>query len=507
MKRKFILGPASEPYLLPPSVDDWLPQDHVARFLEEIIRGLDLSAFYQDYEQCVGRGRPPYDPAMMLAVMIYCYVTGRFSSRKIETATYDDVAVRYLTRELHPDHDCIAEFRKRHTARFSDVMVQVVRIAAEMGMAKLGHLSLDGTRMKAAASKRSTFSVEKLAKAMEEEKERIEVLLARAAQEDAKEEQDEKRLPSELARREQRLEKLQKAQALVDEQLKALKEAAAAAAAAEPEATPSPPQEFSGPTRLKEARVQRGLTQTQLAELASLTRSRVDSLERDQTVPTQDEIVRLAAALGLEESELQFRHKRHGGRTATPPPPEAELPNYVNVTDPDSALLATREGRTYIQGYNPQVVVDQTYGLIVAAFVSNHANDAGNVAPALDQVTTNMGRMPDKFSADTAFFSAANLADPRFEGVNVLIPPKKNKKDCKNPHPVAEAMREKLGRADMRALYNQRSAIVEPAFARIKCVLGFTRFLMRGLEGVGAEWQLVATAHNLMRMFSWVRRG
>lgn len=504
MKRKFIRGPASEPYLLPPSVDDWLPQDHMARFLEEVVSGLDLSAFYQDYEEAVGRGRPPYDPAMMLCVMIYCYLTGRFSSRKIETATYDDIAVRYLTRELHPDHDCFAEFRKRHVSRFADVTVQIVQVAAEAGLVKLGHLSLDGTRLKAAASKGSTFSVAKLAKAIEEEKQRIEALLARAAEEDAKEEQDEKRLPPELARREQRLEKLQKAKAIVDERLKALKEADEAAES--PPSPPVPPPDCSGPKRLKEARVQKGLTQTQLGDLTNLKRSRIDALERDLAVPSEDEIVRLAAALGLDESELRFRGKRVGGRTETPPTPESQLPNFVNVTDPDSSLLALRGGKSYIQGYNPQVVVDQAHGLIVAAYVSNDANDAANVAPALDQVLHNLGRMPNTFTADSSYYSAANVADPRFEGVTVLMPPRK-KKDCKNPHPSAEAMRAKLAQEDMRALYNQRSAIVEPAYARIKCVLGFTRFLMRGLSKVEGEWQLVATAHNLMKMFSWVRRG
>lgn len=513
MKRKFILGPASEPYLLPPSVDDWLPEDHLARFLEEVVSGLDLTSFYEDYEERVGRGRPPYDPAMMLRVMIYCYLTGRFSSRKIETATYDDVAVRYLTRELHPDHDCFAEFRKRHISRFSDVAVQVVQVAVEVGLVKLGHLSLDGTKLKAAASRRSTFSVAKLAKAIEEEKERIDALLTRAAEEDAKEELDEKRLPLELARRERRLEKLQRAQALVDEQLKSIKEAAAAAAveaaaaAATQESSP-PPQEYTGPGRVRQTRLQRGLTQSRLGELTGMKRSRIDAIERDLCVPSQDEVQRLAVALELEGSELQFREKFIAEKKTKPDTAaEAAVPNHVNITDPDSRLLATREGRSYIQGYNPQVVVDQAFGFIVAAHMSNDANDAANVAPALDQVMANMGRMPETFTADSAYFSVANVADPRFEGVEVLIPPKLKKMDCKNPHPVAQAMREKLAIEDMRSVYNQRSAIVEPTFARIKCVTGFTRFLMRGFDKVGGEWQLVTMAHNVMRLFSWFRRG
>lgn len=505
LKRRFVQAPASVPYLLPPSVDDWVPENHLARHIKEVVAKLDLSEFYLCYEELEGRGRPPFDPAMMLRTLIYCYATGRFSSRKIETATYDDIAVRFLTEELHPDHDSFADFRKRHLSRFASVFVQVVHLSVEMGFTKLGHLALDGTKLKGAASKRNTFTVEKLAEALSKERALVRELLAKAAEVDAKDEADDKLVPAELAKHEERLARLERAKALYDEQMRALTGPAEAQQAEAADASATPPQACPGPARLKKARLARGLTQRQLAEVTGLTRNRIDALERDRCIPSEDEIRRLSEVLGVDASALLFRAKVKKPKPPKPTPPAG--PKHVNIVDPDSNIMVTREGAARIQGYNPQIVVDQHAGIIVAGFVSNCTTDTVSHGPAVGLVVNNLGRLPPIWSADSGYFSAVNVTDPRLEGVEVLVPPKRDPKHCKQPNSIVTAMREKLADPSKREIYNMRSAIVEPAFSRIKCAQGFTRFRLRGLAGVTGEWHLVTTAQNLMRMFAMMNRN
>ena len=158
----------NQAYLLPPSLQDWLPEGHLARFVAEVVEALDLSAIYATYEAGDGRGLSAYDPRMMVRVLIYGYCRGVASSRRIERATYEDVAFRYLAADQHPDHDTIAAFRQEHLANLGQLFVQVLQLCQRAGLVKLGHVALDGTKIKASASKHKAMSYERMEKAEKE---------------------------------------------------------------------------------------------------------------------------------------------------------------------------------------------------------------------------------------------------------------------------------------------------------------------------------------------------
>jgi transposase len=211
---RFIQYDRYQQYILPPSVDDWLPEDHLARYIVEVIDQLDLSKLTNRYSR---RGSEAYHPALLLALLVYGYATGTFSSRKIERATHDSVAFRFIAANLHPDHDTLANFRKTFLVELEDLFVQVLAYAQTMKLVKLGKISLDGTKIKANASKHKALShghIEKLEAQLREE---VHALLAKAAETDQQETDDEPDLPAEIARREQRLQALADAKAKIAE--------------------------------------------------------------------------------------------------------------------------------------------------------------------------------------------------------------------------------------------------------------------------------------------------
>lgn len=218
----YIQADRDTPYLLPPSVDEWLPANHLARFILEVIEQLDLSRLTQGYAR---RGSAAYHPAVLLALLVYGYATGVFSSRKIERATYDSVAFRYLAANTHPDHDTLATFRKRFLPELEELFVQVLSIAQTMKLLQLGQISLDGSQLKANASKHKALSqghIEKLEAHLREE---VQALLTQAEATDRDERPDGLDLPAELARREERLKVLADAKAEIDARAKARCEA------------------------------------------------------------------------------------------------------------------------------------------------------------------------------------------------------------------------------------------------------------------------------------------
>jgi transposase len=435
--------------LLPPDMRGWLPEGDLALFVSDVVDALDLSAIYAAYDSEDGRGQPPYHPAMMVKLLVYGYCIGTVSSRKLERATYRDVAVRVLAGDQHPDHDSIAEFRKRHLAALADLFVQVLRLCQAAGLVTLGHVALDGTKLKANASKHKAMSYAR----MEETERRLEAevhaLLEQAQQVDAAEDAqygsgrrgDE--LPAELARRESRLAKIRAAKA-------ALMAEAQARAAQEAEAG-------RAKRAAREHRV--GSTKGKLAK--------IPDPEQAQPAPTAQR----------------------------------------NFTDPESRIMVDGATKEFVQGYNAQAAVDSHAQVIVACDVTQAAADVGQFVPMLEQAIGNVGQRPAQVTADAGYFSEANLIAPQFVGIEFYVPPDRH------PHsreasagrnrqgPCSEAMRSKLQTAAGRAVYARRKTIPEPVFGQIKQARGFRRFWMRGVQKARGEWALICLTHNLLKLF------
>jgi len=439
--------------LFPPSLQDWLPEGHLARFVCDVVDELDLSAIYEEYEQGDGRGYPPYHPLMMTKLVLYGYCTGRFSSRQIERLTYEDVAFRYLAADQHPDHDTVAFFRERHLGALSGLFHQVLLLCREAGLVKLGHVALDGTKVLANASKHKAMSYGR----METEEKRlageIAKLLEQARQVDAEEDArygkgvrgDE--LPAELARRESRLVRIREAKRALEEQ--ARREAEDANAQIE---------------------------------------------ER-------------------EEAERRTGHRRCGRRpkrrevVRAKPAPKAQR----NFTDPDSRIMLDGSTKGFVQAYNAQVGVDEETGVIVAADVVQESNDKKQLKPMLLQVEENLGRLPEVGTADSGYYSADAVTDPDLEDTDLHVATGRHKHNELEPVEellppeaevsVLERMRNKLRTEMGRAIYARRKCIVEPAFGNIKEVMRFRRFSLRGHRKVKGEFLLVCAAYDLLKLF------
>jgi len=443
-------------YLLPPALRDWLPEGHLALFISDVVDSLDLEPILSVYEQGDGRGQPPYHPVMMMKLMIYGYCKGKPSSRKIERASYEEVAYRVLAAEQHPDHDSISEFRKRHLKALSGLFVQVLRLCQRAGLVKLGHVALDGTKIKANASKHKAMSYERMCKAEKELEQEVERLLKRAEEVDRAEDKEygqDKRgdeLPAELARRESRLKKIREAKAFLEEEARdrAVKEA------------------FQAQAKIE----QRRLKEQQTGKKAR---------GREPEVADAEKAV---------------------------PEPRAQR----NFTDPDSRIMKDGATHGFVQAYNAQAVVDSQAQIIVAAALTEQANDKQQLVPMLEEVESNIGEKPKKASADAGYCSETNITDKKLEGIDLYVAAGRRRHGEKIEEVipagaqagVIEQMRHKLKTAQGQAIYKMRKAIVEPVFGQIKEVRGFRRFSFRGKQKVAAEWQLICLTHNLLKLFT-----
>jgi len=436
-------------FLLPPSVDEWLPERHLARFIVEVVDGLDLRAMSGDYR---GSGSASYHPRMLLGILVYGYATGVFSSRKLERATYDSVAFRFIAANDHPDHDTIATFRRRFLGEIEGLFVQVLLLAREMGMLKLGTIGLDGTKIHANASRHSALSYEHAGKIEAQLKDEVADLMAKAEAADKADIPDGMSIPDELERREERLRKIAQARATIE-------------------------------ARAKERHAR---------ELA----------EHEAKIAARDA---KSAAAG----------KKPGGKPPQPPA-EGPLPSdQVNLTDEDSRIMPVAGGG-FEQCYNAQAAVAAGSLLVVAIDVVQAANDKQQVAPMLGKVGAlpkGLGEV-ETLLADSGYFSAANVEACDGAGIEPLIamgrqphhPPlaerfAKAPLAPDNPTPV-EAMAHRLKTPEGRALYALRKQTPEPVFGIIKSALGFRQFSLRGLEKARGEWSLVTMAWNIKRMFA-----
>jgi len=434
--------------LMPPDLREWLRDDHLALYVSDVVDQLELSEILNSYEEDL-RGRPPYHPALMVKLLIYGYCTGRLSSRKLEQATYDDVAFRVLACNQHPDHDSIAEFRKRHLAALSGLFLQVLQLCQRAGLVKLGHVAVDSTKIKANAAKRQSLSYQRLNKAERELSAEVARLLIAAQQIDEQEDGlygpgkrgDE--LPAEMRQRETRLTKIRELKAQLERETKETAE-----------------QESQRKAEQK-ARKAKGEAVVETYLKPTWTKS-----ETGEIVP-KDKVQR-------------------------------------NLTDPDSRVMMNTMTKSFEQAYNAQIAVDAQAQIIVAASVVQATNDAQQLLPALTGVKQNLGRLPTVASADAGYFSPASLADEKLQEVDLYVPP--NNQPGMKSRPtvnatIREKMRAKLQRPGGYDIYKCRNTIVEPVFAEIKHLRQFRQFRLRGLTQVNAEWSLICMTHNLLKLF------
>lgn len=471
-------------FLLPPSPLDWLPEDHLAYFLLETVSQLDLSAFTSYYER-ERRGFPPHDPRMMVALLLYAYCVGVPSSRKIEQRTHEDIAFRILAANTHPDHSCISEFRRIHLTALSALFVQVLRLCERMGLVKLGVVALDGTKLKANASKHKAMSLARMKKETERLEQKVRELLAAAEQADAQEDAQYGKsrrgdtLPEDLRRAQSRLARIRAAQAELE---------AEAAAQAQQKA---------------EAQTQEAQAEAVLQEMERIRAARaLPKAGQEPTEPEPEDEPPVPPSPGPLP-----RHRIPVDKQDTPKDTAQR-----NFTDSDSRILKDQGG--FVQGYNGQLAVDAEHQIIVAPGLSNQAPDVEYLVPMLDRVGERCGQRPQAALADAGYFSEANVRRCEARGLDVYIAPARTPHGLKEPSAeesttepstAKEAMRQKLRSERGDALYRRRKAIVEPVFGQIKG-RGFDRLRLRGLEKASGEWTLIALTHNLLKLHKACKR-
>jgi transposase len=484
--------------LLPPSPVDWLPSNHLVFFLLDLASELDLEDIHAVYRQKDPRGEKAYEPRMMVVLLLYAYCVGLPSSRTIEKACWEDAAFRVLTGNQQPDHSRISDFRRRHLPALADLFVQVLRLCQKAGLVSLGQVALDGTKVKANASKHKAMSHERMLKSERQLEAEMRALLRKAeiidAQEDGQYGKGKRgdELPEELQRRSSRLEWIRKAKAELEAEAAAAKAAQLndEAEAAEQDAEAS---EASGDEQRSKPAARRSRS----------ARKRADD--------AQKLAIEAAQAAGLEpplitaDRDPLAMPKRHLPTDATGnPKPQAQR----NFTDADSHILKGADG--WIQGYNAQAAVDGDHQVIVAIGVSNQASDAVHLLPMLERIEANAGQLPAALIADAGYCSTANLEACEDRGLQAYISTSRQQHG-QRPRPsrgrpprdlnARGRMDRKLRSKAGQAIYGLRKTIVEPVFGQIKGARRMDRFRLRGLEQVNGEWALMATTHNILKLF------
>ena len=423
-------------FLMPASMREWLPSGHLAHFICDVVDQLDLSMIMKRYAD-EERGYPPYHPVMMVKVLLYAYCIGVPSSRKMAKRLEEDIAFRVLAANNTPDFRTISDFRKDHLKALSCLFLQVLKLCQKTGLVKLGHVSLDGTKVKANASKHKAMSYGR----MKQEEERLQAEVEdspwRAQEVDEAEDRrygkgkrgDE--LPKELVFRESRLKKIREAK----------------------------------------------------------------------------------EALEAEARQEAEREGKEGKQAAGIPSEKAQR----NFTDPESHIMPAPGGKHFEQAYNAQAAVDSAHQVIVATDVTNQPSDKGQAKPMMELVRANTGRLPRQMSADAGYFSGEAVQALALEGIDVYMPPDKMKHISTIPQAprgripkglsATDRMRRKLRTKKGRRCYGLRKGLSEPVFGQIKQGRGFRQFLLRGKEKVNAEWRLICTGHNVLKLFGAWRQG
>lgn len=439
MSKEFRAWKIDEVQLLPPSVQDYVPTDHLCRLIVSLVREeLDLSAIAGGYRSELGQ--PPFDPRLMTALLLHGYASGIYSSRRIAKASVERADFMMIVAGDPPDFRTISEFRRRHLKGLAALFVQVLQLTEKAGLVKLGHVALDGTKIKANASKHKAMSYERMKKREAELAAEVDRWLKAAEAADAQEDRlyghkrgDE--MPDWVADKTKRLEKIRQAKAELEAEAKAAAEA---------------------------------------------------EMRRR----------------GQAEAQRKAEGRKKNGRTPAPPNPEPDSKTQRNFTDPESRILKTKDG--YIQGFNAQAAVDAEAQIIVAHNLTQSMSDQDQLVPLIDGIKNNLGRKPGEASADAGYCSEANLAALAKRDVSAYLATGRAKHPADGKRTIAgpftKAMRDKLKQAGRRSRYRLRKQIVEPVFGQIKQARGFRQFLLRGIEKVKAEWALICTAHNLTKL-------
>jgi transposase len=447
MAVEFIPVDRDTPYIFPPCVQDYLPNDHLARFVVDIVEQLDLNHLSAVYS---GRGSKPFHPALLVALLFYGYATGVFSSRKLEKASYDSIAFRYICANTHPDHDTIAGFRKRFLKELGALFVEILVVAEGMGLVKLGTVSLDGTKIKANASKHKALSWDYANRLEAQLQHEVEELMRLAEEADQRSRPEEMDIPEELKRREGRLAAIARAKEAI------------------------------------QARAQ-------------------ERFEQEQA--------EFEAKQAKREARENETGKKPRGKGPNPPTPGPQAKDQVNLTDEESRIMPSAGGG-FEQAYNAQAGVDVETHLIVEQHVTQHTNDKQEIEPALAAIghlPQILGEV-ENLLADTGYFSEANVEKCTQASLVPYIPSSREKhnlpllerlrEDPEPPHDPTptQAMRHRLQTREGKAVYARRKSSVETVFGIIKHIQGFRQFLLRGLEAVRSEWSLVCIGWNLKRM-------
>ena len=448
ISNKFIEIDRAKPINLPGEMEGWLEQNSLARFVVEVVEQLDTQDIEKAYS---GGGSAPYPPKMMLALIFYCYAKGIFSSRQIEQRSSELIPVIYITGGTHPDHDSINKFRKRFLKQISSIFVELLKYASSLGIFKLGDISIDGTKINANASKHKAMSWDYACKLEEQLKGEIEELMGKAESELGQSNRDID-IPQELQRREERLEKIEEIKAEIETRAQA---------------------------RYEQEKAQ------------------YDSLMAERAAKEQE------------------RGRKLGGKKPKEPEPGPQGKDQVNFTDEQSRIMPV-SGGGFEQAYNAQASVDMETMLIVGNHVSQNPNDKQEVEPALsqlDKLPESLGKV-EKAALDSGFFSKHNTQQFKEKGIEPYIAsgrqnhyPSLEERFATPPSPpqnpdVLAAMNHRLKTGEGREFYAKRKSTVEPVFGIIKEVMGFRRFMLRGLQAVTGEWTLVCIAFNLKRLFA-----
>lgn len=482
MKRYRPYAP-EQPYLLPPSPSEWLPEGHLAKFVLTLVGELDLSAIEKTVQRKDPRGERPYAPAMMTALLLYAYATGVFSSRGIEKATVEDLAFRFLSGNEHPHYTTINQFRATHREALAALFQQLLEACMSAGLVKLGHVAIDGTKMKANASKHKAMSYDRMVKDDARLRAEVEALLSKAEAVDAAEDEAEGAYDpkEEIRRREERIAKM----AEVREALR--RETAAKRAQRLEEQAAELRQKALDPTT--SARDQKGfptLANSRERQAAAIKPEADESAESD------------------DDSDDDLPRNTPPSTKTGEPKPKAQR----NFTDPQSRIM-TRDG-AFMQAYNGQIAVDEAHQIIVAAGMSNQGPDNEYFEPMLRRVVENCDAVPESVTGDNGYFSAANVRAAEAMGCEPFIAVGGHRRDG---FPADEpglgqfnteahaAMRATLETERGRAAYARRKATVEPVFGQIKSCRGFRQVSFRGLFKNRCEWLLVCATHNLLKLW------
>jgi transposase len=459
MSKTFRAWTIDQPLLLPLSVQDFVAPDHLARFvLALIVDELDLIEIVAAYSN--EKGQPPFNPHMMTALLLYAYCRGLYSSRRIARACRERVDFMSIVALDPPDFRTISSFRKRHLKALGGLFVQVLKLCEKAGLVKLGHVALDGSKIKANASKHKAMSYERMEKRADELEAEVARWLSSAEAADAEEDKlygrdkSGEEMPDWVADKKRRAEIIRAAKAALEAEAKAATEA-----------------------KVKE-------------ETAA-------------------------------EEKRQAEGRRKPGPKAAPPSGEPAPKAQKNFTDPESRIMKSKDG--FVQAYNAQAAVDAEAQVIVAQAVTQEANDKRQLVPMTDAIETNLGRKPEQLSADSGYCSDANIEALETRGIDGYIAPGRTKDTADgaaeasmaappadasataSPGPASsptrvEAMREKIKAGGHDSPYRLRKQLPEPVFGQIKQARGFRQFLLRGFEKVQAEWSMVCTAHNLLKL-------